>query len=281
MAQNDTTECDEIRARLAAHALGAEDLTDADHAHLAGCAECRVAYEGFQRVAAALPATAPDVAPPVALRGRILAALDAELQQDAPQVRRAPVAPAPQPVQRPRRSGVWAAFALAAVALVALLGWNVSLQQQIEAQRAQLANSRSNWHLMTALLNDADVRWYAVAGAEATGHLWANPQGEIACLVAQRLPALTAGQVYQVWLEEGGALVSGGTFEPRDGDGWVLIRADGPFADYAAVLVTIEARGGSRAPTGPPILQGALTQAGAPDALQRAEALRLISETLR
>ena len=264
--EHDNERCTTIRANLAAYALGDGELSTMDQAHLAQCAACRSALAGYRRITAALRLSAEEATPPVALRARILAAA----RQPQP-------APASEPPPAPRRPVRYAALALAAALLIALFGWNITLQQRVEQQAAQFTNSRSNWHTLTALLNDADVRWYAMAGNQARGRFWADPTGTAACLVAQQLPPLADHQVYQVWLTADRQVVNGGTFLPRDGDGWVMIRSDAPFTSYQAVIVTIEAAGGSAMPSGPTVLQGTLAQAEIPDATLRAAVLRAIT----
>jgi hypothetical protein len=140
-----------------------------------------------------------------------------------------------------------------------LLFWNVMLQRQVDQQAGQLAASRQGWQSMIVLLNDTSLHWYTVSGEQAHGRIWAAPQGDQACLVAQQLPALPEGQVYQVWLTRGGEQESGGTFEARGGDAWFIVRTQEPIANYTAVFVTIEPGSGSVLPTGRHVLDGAFT----------------------
>lgn len=71
-----TNDCDPERAAL--FALGALDVraSDAFTHHLeAGCAVCRAELDGFDVVGASLALAVPPVAPPPALRSRVLAAV--------------------------------------------------------------------------------------------------------------------------------------------------------------------------------------------------------------
>jgi anti-sigma-K factor RskA len=261
MSLDPTDPCAELQPQIAAYALGETEAAAELLEHLAECPACQRDLRAYVQVARMLPYDAPNVAPPPDLRARILSAVEES----------AAGIPAASPPVSPPESR------LALVALVALLGWNITLQRQLRTQAAQIAASRANWQTMIVLLNDPAVRWYAVAGDTANGHFWATPQGKVACLVAQRLPAVRNDQVYQVWLVHGGEHTSGGVFEAREGNGWILIRSTEPLANYDFVGVTIEPRGGSAAPTSRPILQGEIAAAHTPTVADRQLLLSLIA----
>jgi hypothetical protein len=141
---------------------------------------------------------------------------------------------------------------------VALLGWNLSLRSQVETQGRQVAASREGWQAMIVLMNDPQVHPSTLLGDTAHGSLWTAPGRDVGCLMAQELPAITDDQVYQVWLREGDETASGGVFQARNGNGWVLVRADEPVENYRSVLITVEPSGGSDWPTGPEVLGGEL-----------------------
>jgi len=267
MTSESTDSCIDIQPQLAAYALGEVEAEAELLDHLAACPACQRDLRAYVQVARMLPHAAPEVTPPPELRDRIVAAVAAA--QGQPPESEPPEQPVRSAKPRPAR---WRwrlpaprpALAFAVVAFVALLGWNLVLQGQMSVQAAQIRASRESWQTMTALLNDPDVRWYALAGDTATGHFWATPRGQVGCLVAQGLPPLADGQVYQVWLVHGGAHVSGGTFEARNGNGWVLVRSDEALSDYDTLGVTVERRGGSSEPSSAPVLLGAIAGAAAP-----------------
>ncbi len=284
MSLDPTDSCAELQPEIAAYALGETEAAAALLEHLAECPACQRDLRAYVQVARMLPYDAPDVAPPPALRARILTAVE---ETGAAPPTTAPSLVAASESQVTMRAGgqprrwrwlPWfrPAYGAVAVAFIALLVWNVALQRQVDTQAAQIAASRSSWQTMTALLNNSAVRWYAITGDEANGHFWAAPQGQVACLVAQGLPPLHEGQVYQVWLVHGGEHASGGTFEEHDGNGWVLIRSNEPLSNYDSVGVTIEPRGGSVAPTGTPVLQGQIARAHTPTIADQQQMLRLI-----
>jgi Anti-sigma-K factor rskA/Putative zinc-finger len=254
-------QCNDIQPWLAAYALGEAKDDPAARAHLATCPKCQGDLREYRAVAGLLPYAAAEATLPAELRGRVIAAIASAAEQQA--VGAPPAHPQPAlPRLRQRRPiaprAMWVAVAFALVSLV-LLFWNVSLQRQVDQQTAQLVASRQGWQSVIVILNDASLRWYTVSGEQAHGRIWATPQGEQACLVAEQLPTLAEGQVYQVWLAHGGEQASGGTFEAHNGEAWIILRTQEPIASYASVIVTIEPDGGSARPTGRRVLTGTLT----------------------
>lgn len=280
--------CDDIQPWLAAYALGDADEQAEARAHLMVCPRCQHVLQEYRLVASLLPYSAPDIMPQPELRQQLIATVErqaAELAEAAPPQPARPAPPA-APAIRPRRArSFWAALAFAALGLV-LLGWNISLQGELNRQTAQVAMSRQNWQTMIMLLNDSALRWYAMTadsnngGAQfaANGHVWATPQGQLACLVAQALPELPPGQVYQVWLVHGGQQASGGTFEARNGNAWTFVETDEPIADYSEIFVTIEPAGGSSTPGGQRVLSGTLSAGTMAGLAERQELWRLLRD---
>ncbi len=259
--------CQNIQPELAAYALGERTLDPVAQAHLAECPYCQKTLHAYAEVAQALPFDVPEVAPPPRLREHILAAA-------------APEKPAGL---RPLRTryGLWPALAAALATIIALLGWNLQLRNQIETQSTQLAFSRESWQTMVVLLNDPAIQRYTVTGDHSRGQFWVPPGSQIACLVASDLPELAPNQVFQVWLVHGAERVSGGTFEARNGNGWVLVRANTPLDGYETLGVTIEPRGGSSSPGGPLILGSSLRNASMPTDLERQTILHLLADARR
>jgi hypothetical protein len=254
-------ECDDIQPWLAAYALGEAGDDPAARAHLAACPKCQADLRVYRGVAGLLPYAAAEATPPAELRGRVIAAVTAATER--------PATVAAPTQSQPRLSwlrsrqpsafrATWAAVAFALLSLV-LLSWNVILQRQVDQQASQLTASRQGWQSVIVLLNDTSLRWYAISGGLAHGRMWATPQSDQACLVVEQLPALAEGQVYQVWLTRAGEQDSGGIFEARNGDAWIIVRAQEPIASYGSVFVTIEPEGGSAVPTGRHVLDGTLT----------------------
>ena len=112
--------------------------------HLAECERCRRRLRETEAVAASLAYGVPQVAPPPELRSRVLAIAEPVVAAPAAAARsRAACRPAPA---RPRRVW-WPRFAAIAVpamalALVGMLAWNVSLRNDVNASRDNLAPAR-------------------------------------------------------------------------------------------------------------------------------------------
>jgi len=138
---------DRMEEAVAAYALDAcddDDERERVRAHVAGCPGCRALLERLAPAVEALPLAADEVRPPDLLRARILAAAAAQRQAPAGRDEPAPrIVPLPVRGGRPvagrgrRRAVAAGAAAVAACALVALAGWNVALQRQLDAAPAR------------------------------------------------------------------------------------------------------------------------------------------------
>lgn len=235
----------------AAYAVGALDGDElvAFRDHLPGCAICGPALREFRIVTAQLPLTIdPDAgpAPSAGLRARILAAV----AEDAAREPAAAAPPPPIPFRAPRR--LPQAYAAAAVLLLAfglgLLGWNLALQRELtearaERDRAQQALAVTRYQLAAT-----------TAGQQINGEVVYLRDRQQAVLVVNGLPALQAGQVYQLWLVKDGAAPVPQTVFLTQTTG---IQAN--LAEYQLLAITIEpGPRGSAAPTTPILVTGAL-----------------------
>lgn len=279
MESENTTQCDMLQPWLAAYALGEAEAAPAALGHLAVCPSCRSNLREYRAVAGLLPYAQPEQEPAPELRERLLLAVAREARPASQ------AAPAALPTARRGWSALrrpllsragWAAASFAVLAAL-LLGWNIQLRGQLSQQASQISANRQSWQTMIALLNDESLHWYNIGSGSARGHFWATAQGSVACLVAEELPALPPGQVFQVWLAGPGEQRSGGMFEGRGGNAWLLVEVGEPLANYTTVFVTIEPAGGSPAPSGPRVLDGGLTATAAvvPAAADRLQLLRL------
>ncbi|HZB75848.1 MAG TPA: anti-sigma factor [Solirubrobacteraceae bacterium] len=220
----------------AAFVLGAlppEEL-EAFRAHLGGCAECRRAVEELQVAADALPMGVQQLAPPPALKARIMAVVESEAELLAAAGAGADRTPARR---RRERRAWWArpGLALAAV-LVALAGGALA--------GGLLAGDEARTVVAQVRPPGADVR-LEIAGDEAT-------------LVVRDMPAPPAGRIYQVWLQKPGQ-------DPAPTDALWSVNAQGDaevavpgsLEGVEAVLVTDEPEGGSPAPTRDAVISAA------------------------
>ena len=89
---------------------------------------------------------------------------------------------------------------------------------------------------------------------DASARLEIQGEGKRGAILEVRgMPSPRGDQVYQAWVERDGMIEPEPTFEVGpDGSGAVAVPDD--LSDAEAVMVTREPRGGSRAPTGTPLL---------------------------
>jgi anti-sigma-K factor RskA len=222
--------------------LGALDEQDARTfaLHLDACPECRAEVAELQIVADVLPMAAPQLIPPPALKGRIMAVVESEAQLLAAAGPEADRPPAPVR-ERAGRLGRLGRLRPLPVAVLA-----------------------------TALLALGVVAGILLSGGDdTTSHPGFGPKGsQVALRVTGNhgeldlhgMPVAPAGRVYQVWLIHGKdkprpthTLFS----VPTDGRARVEILESLKGTDK--VLVTAEPPGGSTQPTSAPTMGAQLT----------------------
>jgi anti-sigma-K factor RskA len=254
MAHNERHE--ELVAALAAGVdLGVEGRELASH-RAEGCARCEELLKELELAATALAASVPAVAPPPALRGRILDSLGPARVSAAP---------------APARLGAWrllaAAAALAAV-LVAVDDARLRRQREdLRSLSAQLAGKLQSAEtelaqrvLRARVLESDDVRMLTLGGQGpqpgAQGRVFWSPKARRGVLVAGNLAPLPADRQYELWVFQKGKPVAAGVFDV-DAEGRVAFESkDFPEAEAQNFAVTVEPRGGVPAPTGPIVLVG-------------------------
>ena len=208
---------------VAPYALGALSPDDARafEEHLAGCELCRTDLDALRPVVHALGETPEQVDPPPELRRRIMSVVATENGNRAAATER---------VARPRRRWV---PALAAACVLLVVGVAIGI--------GVTGDGTSTY---SPLSTPAGVR----AQLEISGD-----GGD---LEVHGMSQLQSDRVMQVWLVRG----ADGEPEPTDalftpnrrGDASVAVPGD--LEGVTRVMVSEEPRGGSRAPTGPPVL---------------------------
>lgn len=263
---NATSHSDDFLDDLTAYALDALDDAEriALEAHLSTCPECRRIVAELQATANLLPYGLPEAAPRPELRGLILERVCRERQPEQAQ----PV----QPVQQSKiiRPAFWRrplpawSTALAAAAAVAAIIWAGQLQGQVNQLQQQLASSQEQLDVSRRQLEERErlvaltltAAPVAALAGEGPGSARLYRSGDEAVLVAS-LPPLPAGRVYQVWLLDGGAPRSAGTFSANSsGVGLLAISGVETLAQSQAIAITNEPQGGSAGPTTPVLLSG-------------------------
>jgi hypothetical protein len=265
----------EFADAIAAYALNALDAADvrALEAHLAACADCRGELGELRRAVNGIGLNALAEEPPSHLRAKVINAARAHQSTSgtsAPAHRRTPSAIIPWMVAAASVALVAAAsfYALMERQRVAdALAGKSAADERVSALQTQVNTLQSEMNAQAQrlnVMNAPDVIRINLAGQPdapaASAHVFMSAKRGMV-LVADKLPALAAGKIYQLWIVTKKAPVSIGTFEvAADGSvtGAMPITAEASL-DPVAVAVTIEPAGGVPAPTGPKVLVGLLT----------------------
>jgi anti-sigma-K factor RskA len=251
----------------AAYVLGALEAADmaAVRDHLATCPESHVVFERLGGVVPYLLDT-PDlelVEPPASLGDRIMAAAAADLAargagaEPAPQRTIAfPSAPERKTRARSRtRQLNWAMRIAAVVAIVAVGGWNLLLQNELGAARrydqavATVISAASQPGSQTVVLAPTENN-------QASGIAAILPDGSVV-LAMRNLPATKGTEVYETWVIVGSAApVPVGDFKV-DATGLATATTRPTQAPPGAIVaVSREPQPGSTAPVGPIVSTG-------------------------
>ena len=169
--------------------------------------------------------------PPSTLRRNLMGIVEAEASHGQ-QIQEAD---SPSTVQRLRASIGFQRLALGAVAvaLVALLSWNVLLQTR--------DNGLQTYELQN-LGEPKDVKAEVV-----------EVNQDQFVLTAENMPQVSQGKTLQIWVIENGKPKPAGTFRPENGVATAPVTA--PIQGAEAVAVTVEPDGGSKQPTTDPVMQ--------------------------
>lgn len=183
----------------------------------------------------------------------------------------------------PRRRGAWPlalaatlALALGGLSLWLILEWAeqastlASLQRELAETRRQaeqsearvrelsgsMARMEENFTLVTSAAVTVSPLRPAEESSAARGMLFVAADHQHWYLSVHDLAPAAAGRDYQLWWVTDQGMVSGGTFEARQGEKVELSSETMP-ANTRDVMITLEPEGGARTPTGPEVLRGA------------------------
>lgn len=149
---------------------------------------------------------------------------------------------------------------LAAACLALLLLTNVYWFSTSNTLRTEIDELQRQQDSLVANLVSENVQHVGLHAADAPSQIasiaW-NSETEQATFYGAELPEIDDNQVYQLWLQAGGTMVSAGVFPPSIQGGFHTFHAE--MVGYDAVAITIEPAGGSETPTTQPFAVGALT----------------------
>ena len=224
---------DELDAALVLGAVTPEEARAALD-HLATCDQPHERLRELLGASEAVAMSLDRVAPGPELRDRVMASI-ARTPQEHPA--------APQAVPRSdAEAGRWLGWlspriarplaVAAAVALLAVGGWNLSLQAQI-AQRDRALRA------VAEAISGGEVA-FRVDGSGGHGYVVETP-GTGAALVITDLASLPSDKLYELWLlDAAGTPVAVGTFTPG-GDPLAVVHLERDLNGFATFAVTVEA----------------------------------------
>lgn len=225
-------------------ALTGLELDQFEH-HLHRCPPCENEVRGFRETATRL-AQAVAASPPVALRERVLTAASVT-RQLSPEVREMPRGPV-RPGRSPWLPRLAVAVAAAAVAAAVALGVVQSSTQQ------QLSQAQAENRSVAAVLAAPDARLAVHRTTDGGLATVVASQSRHALIISTAgLPALSGGQVYELWFVAGQTARRAGLLPAPAAGRTAPLLASG-LQPGDAVALTVEPAGGTSHPTTTPIV---------------------------
>ena len=259
--------CDEVREMAGAFVLWA--MTPADdaavRAHLASCNDAHAEIDELGGVLPALAESVPVVEPPDRLKARIMTAAAADLEARRAPSSAAALSPAPAAGERAARrsrlaTSSWLLRIAAVLAIVALGGWNLLLQGQLDAAKtyqqsvAAVLDVAARPGSLTAVLT-AD-------GGTGSGLAAISAQGELSMAMLGLAPT-SGSSVYEAWLiGPAGAPEPIGSFTVDTTGIGHFANQIPPPAPGAVLALTLEPKPNPTTPTLPIISKGVAAAPG-------------------
>jgi anti-sigma-K factor RskA len=201
--------------------------------HLEGCQACRDEVRELQEASARMGASEA-IAPPAALKARVLAAAD-QLPQLPPKV-------TPTSAARQRRLGAWIGAVAAAVVIIA--GGIVGITQMNDNEAPVASDPVSQ------VFSASDAKTASVDTPEGPVRVAMSTDSGQMAVDTMRLHSLSKSRVYQMWALHNGRATSVGVIADLKGGKVMPIPASG-----TTVAITVEPEGGSKQPTSKPIVE--------------------------
>ena len=265
----------DVRELIAPFAVGALEEPESSlvRLHLDECAFCTNLAREATEVAHCLGQAVPQKAPPAGSLDRLLASLDQPRQPHE----RTPVAPptASHAATAPResrfgwlRSAFRPSFAPLAASLLLVLGlgaWNVALLNELRSERRDVQNMQTRLAQQSHVLLLATSRSAVSRPLEGTAmapsaqvRLIMDAETNSAMIMANQMPALQRGYVYQVWLgRQGARMPACKLWVDEQGDGECSLQLDASIHSYDSAWITLEPMEGTK-PNSPGIAKGVL-----------------------
>ena len=223
--------------------------------HLETCSECRRVANELNETAALIALSADPVAPPSQVRDELLREIS---RFDRARTEEMPV---------PRRTRQWWLAAAAAVLLV-LLGWSAiqlrNLRQQERDLREEVARLKADRQKLSktiaALSGGRTIQLAGQAIApSASARVFLDPSQRRAFVFFHGLPPNAGDKSYQLWIIRADQVApqSAGVFNvDASGNASLVVQNLPVDTMIKALAVTLEPRGGVKAPTGEKYLVG-------------------------
>ena len=244
--------CDELSDLYELYALGAvedDDRVELD-AHMSReCPHCTAGVRKALALNAVMISLVPEMDPPKQLRERILASVGARKQSGF----------AWWPVWALASAGLLVATLTLSYREQGVIGQLAEARQVITRQSLDLEKSKQ----ILSFLDQPETRQVGFDGKTTRpprGNFFVNSKAGV-LMIAQNLPKLERGRIYQMWVIPKGANPRpAGLFQADDaGNAVHLISGAVDLANMGAVAISVEPEAGSLQPTTTPIIVAPVT----------------------
>ena len=253
---------DDIHGLSGAYAVDAVDDVERARfeAHMAGCSQCRDEVASLRTAAGEL-ASMTLASPPPSLRAAVLrdigsvrplpprvtpeqaSAPEPTAPTAAPSAPSAPASLESKRAERARRAPLRQWLVGVAAAAVLATGGLVWSPWSSETSTVQLTATQQ-------VLQAKDAQRFEQKVGDATATIVRSTSLKKAVIVTANMPDAPAGKVYELWFQQGPAMVRAGLM-PAGPSNTVLL--DGDAATATGVGITVEPAGGSATPSLPPV----------------------------